>query len=82
MSVLSGNPSTTDGCASGPLRGVKVIEIASIGPGPFAAMLLADLGAEVVRIDRSGGAGNPLGEGLVELHAPRAALGGGGPQAP
>ncbi len=63
MSVLSGNPSTTDGCASGPLRGVKVIEIASIGPGPFAAMLLADLGAEVVRIDRSGGAGNPLGEG-------------------
>ena len=48
---------------SGPLHGVKVIEIASIGPGPFAAMLLSDLGAEVVRIDRSGGAGNPLGEG-------------------
>jgi alpha-methylacyl-CoA racemase len=40
-----------------------VIEIASIGPGPFAAMLLADLGADVLRIDRSGGAGNPLGEG-------------------
>lgn len=48
---------------SGPLHGVKVIEIASIGPGPFAAMLLADLGAEVIRIDRVGGAGNPLGEG-------------------
>ncbi|MBE2316076.1 CoA transferase [Solirubrobacter sp. CPCC 204708] len=47
----------------GPLHGVKVIEIASIGPGPFAAMLLADLGADVVRIDRAGGAGNPLGEG-------------------
>lgn len=47
----------------GPLHGVKVIEIASIGPGPFAAMLLADLGADVIRIDRAGGAGNPLGEG-------------------
>ncbi|RKQ86295.1 alpha-methylacyl-CoA racemase [Solirubrobacter pauli] len=48
---------------SGPLHGVRVIEIASIGPGPFAAMLLADLGADVIRIDRAGGAGNPLGEG-------------------
>lgn len=48
---------------SGPLHGIKVIEIASIGPGPFAAMLLADLGADVIRIDRAGGAGNPLGEG-------------------
>ena len=38
---------------SGPLSGVKVIEIAGIGPGPYAAMLLADLGAEVVRVDRA-----------------------------
>ncbi|MGE5597171.1 MAG: CaiB/BaiF CoA transferase family protein [Hyphomicrobiales bacterium] len=36
----------------GPLSGIKVLEIASIGPGPFCAMALADLGAEVVRIDR------------------------------
>jgi alpha-methylacyl-CoA racemase len=36
----------------GPLAGVRVIEIAGIGPGPFAAMLLADLGAEVLRVDR------------------------------
>jgi alpha-methylacyl-CoA racemase len=36
----------------GPLAGVRVIEIAGIGPGPFAAMLLADLGAEVLRLDR------------------------------
>src|SRR5262245_56787855 len=38
---------------AGPLRGIKVIEVAGIGPGPFCAMVLADLGAEVVRIDRS-----------------------------
>jgi len=37
----------------GPLLGVKILEIASIGPGPFAAMLLSDMGAEVVRIDRA-----------------------------
>lgn len=37
----------------GPLRGLKVIEIVGIGPGPFAAMLLADMGAEVIRIDRA-----------------------------
>jgi alpha-methylacyl-CoA racemase len=36
----------------GPLHDVKVIEVASIGPGPFTAMLLADMGAEVVRVDR------------------------------
>ena len=37
----------------GPLSGIKIIEIAGIGPGPFAAMLLADMGAEVLRVDRS-----------------------------
>ena len=37
----------------GPLEGIRVIEIAGIGPGPFAAMMLADLGAEIVRIDRA-----------------------------
>ena len=40
--------------AYGPLAGVRVIEIASMGPGPHAAMQLADLGAEVVRIERNG----------------------------
>ncbi|MGW6295911.1 CaiB/BaiF CoA transferase family protein [Streptomyces sp. NPDC055058] len=39
----------------GPLSGVRVVELAGIGPGPFAAMLLADLGADVVRVDRPGG---------------------------
>ena len=41
--------------ATGPLAGVRVIEMVGIGPGPFAAMLLADLGADVIRIDRPGG---------------------------
>ena len=39
----------------GPLQGVKIVEMAGIGPGPFCSMLLADLGAEVVSIDRPGG---------------------------
>ncbi|MET8508764.1 CaiB/BaiF CoA-transferase family protein [Streptomyces sp. NPDC004787] len=42
---------------TGPLSGVRVVELAGIGPGPFAAMLLADLGADVVRVDRPGGPG-------------------------
>src|SRR2546421_1593254 len=37
---------------SGPLEGLKVIEMAGIGPGPFTAMMLADMGAEVLRVDR------------------------------
>jgi alpha-methylacyl-CoA racemase len=36
----------------GPLSGCRVVELAGIGPGPFAGMILADLGAEVVRVDR------------------------------
>jgi alpha-methylacyl-CoA racemase len=38
---------------SGPLTGYRIIEIAGIGPGPFAAMMLADMGAEVVRVERA-----------------------------
>jgi alpha-methylacyl-CoA racemase len=40
---------------SGPLTGLKVIEMAGIGPGPFANMLLADMGADIIRVDRPGG---------------------------
>lgn len=36
----------------GPLKGLRVIELAGIGPGPYCAMLLADLGADVIRVDR------------------------------
>ncbi|MDR1999400.1 MAG: CoA transferase, partial [Frankiaceae bacterium] len=39
----------------GPLHGVTVIELAGIGPGPFCGMMLADMGARVIRVDRVGG---------------------------
>ena len=39
----------------GPLEGLRVVELAGLGPGPFCGLLLADLGAEVIRIDRPGG---------------------------
>jgi len=50
------------GQKTGPLAGVKVVEIAGIGPGPHACMILADLGADIIRIERPGGqalAGGP-----------------------
>ena len=37
----------------GPLAGIKIIELAGIGPGPFCGMMLADMGAEVIRVDRA-----------------------------
>ena len=63
----------------GPLEGYRVVEIAGIGPGPFCAMVLSDLGAEVIRVDRksaagSGGKGNVLNRGrrsiAVDLKKP------------
>jgi len=39
----------------GPLKGLTIIEISGIGPGPFAGMSLADMGAEVIRVERPGG---------------------------
>lgn len=41
----------------GPLKGIKIIEMAGIGPGPFCGMVLADLGAEVIRVDRGSAKG-------------------------
>ncbi|MFG1933880.1 CaiB/BaiF CoA transferase family protein [Mycobacterium sp. NPDC048908] len=52
---------------SGPLAGVKVLELGGIGPGPHAAMVLADLGADVVRVRRPGGLQMPA-ENLDLLH--------------
>ncbi|HZH26758.1 MAG TPA: CaiB/BaiF CoA-transferase family protein [Azospirillaceae bacterium] len=46
--------------ARGPLDGVRILEMAGIGPGPYCAMLLGDLGADVLRIDRPGGDPNGL----------------------
>ena len=57
------SPSTPEpSTRSGPLRGVRILEMAGIGPGPFAAMLLADMGAEVVRIERPGTPPSPAGD--------------------
>ncbi|MEV6195462.1 CaiB/BaiF CoA-transferase family protein [Streptomyces sp. NPDC051920] len=41
--------------SAGPLAGVRVLELGGIGPGPFAAMMLADMGAEVIRVERAAG---------------------------
>jgi len=64
-------PQTSVG-ASGPLAGFRIVEFAGIGPGPFACMMLADMGAEVVTLDRIG-AGKSLksiagrGRKVIEL---------------
>ena len=46
---------TSENKALGPLAGIKVVEFAGIGPGPFCGMLLADMGAEVTLLERAGG---------------------------
>lgn len=46
---------THEGTRQGPLSGIRVVEFAGIGPAPFGAMLLADLGADIIRLDRPGG---------------------------
>jgi alpha-methylacyl-CoA racemase len=52
---------------TGPLAGIRVVEFAGIGPGPFAAMLLADMGADVITIETPAkgivGQRNPLNRG-------------------
>ncbi|MBY6092210.1 CaiB/BaiF CoA transferase family protein [Maritimibacter alkaliphilus] len=45
--------------AAPPLEGLRILEFAGLGPGPFAGMMLADMGAEVIRIDRPGGGVSP-----------------------
>ena len=61
----------------GPLAGIRVVEIGSIGPGPFCAMVLADLGADVLRVDRLSGAGlcGPSTRLLDRAAQPRPAVG-------
>ena len=49
---------------SGPLTGVRIIELAGIGPGPFAAMMLADMGADIIRVERAGSVRETLPENI------------------
>lgn len=61
--AAAARPESRPAAVAGPLAGLKVVEVAGIGPGPYAGMLLADLGAEVTRVGRVGmddhGAGDP-----------------------
>ncbi len=61
----------------GPLQGVKIIELTGLGPGPFAAMMLSDMGAEVIRIDRSSAVrgGDPATPPLDPLARGRRSIG-------
>src|ERR1700691_6198025 len=58
---------TADRPGGGPLSGLRVLEVGGLGPAPFAGMLLADLGAEVVRIDRPEAVGHDLADGSQVL---------------
>ncbi len=49
---------------AGPLSGIKILEIAGIGPGPFGAMMLSDMGAEVVRVERANRVPESFPEGV------------------
>jgi alpha-methylacyl-CoA racemase len=55
------------GQGTGPLRGVRVVELAGIGPGPHACTILADLGADVIRLERPGGAPTAGGSRETDL---------------
>ncbi|MFT7473245.1 MAG: alpha-methylacyl-CoA racemase [Verrucomicrobiales bacterium] len=61
----------------GPLEGVKVVELAGLGPGPFAAMMLADMGADVIKVDRASASrgGNPDAPPADVLHRNRQSIG-------
>src|SRR5690606_25408752 len=55
--LREGSVTVSTGQGRGPLQGLRVVEFAGIGPAPHCAMLLSDLGAEVLRIERPGGNG-------------------------
>ena len=66
--------STVPSTAAGPLAGIRVVELGGIGPGPFAGMLLADQGAEVIRIDRPAEAGRASGHPILHRNRRSVAL--------
>src|SRR4030095_2423052 len=49
-----GDPQYMQAPMAGPLKGIRIVEMGGIGPAPFAAMMLADHGAEVIRVERAG----------------------------
>ena len=59
---------------SGPLQGLKVIEFGGIGPGPFCAMMLSDMGADVIRLDRKADKGKDRGQGVFLASGRRSVL--------
>jgi alpha-methylacyl-CoA racemase len=60
---------------SGPLSGVKIVEIAGIGPGPFGALMLSDMGAEIIRVDRAQSVRGETGPGWDLLNRGRRSVG-------
>src|SRR2546421_12569720 len=58
MSSSASQAQESSARTTGPLTGVRIVEFAGIGPGPFACMMLADMGAEVVTLDRVGAGKN------------------------
>ena len=48
---------------AGPLSGTKIVEVGGIGPGPFGAMMLADMGADIIRIDRASAVPDEIPDG-------------------
>lgn len=71
---MASTPDTLDRDGRGPLAGLRVVELAGIGPGPYAAMLLADMGAEVVRVERPGPAASSLPAAVDVLRRGRQAV--------
>jgi len=59
---------------SGPLKGLKVIEFGGIGPGPFCAMMLSDMGADIIRLDRKADKGKDRGQGTFLASGRRGVL--------
>src|ERR1022692_3664048 len=68
---------TTEAGDMGPLAGVKIVEFTGIGPAPMAAMMLADMGATIIRIDRTGPTdlGVPMPEQFEFTKRSRAVIG-------
>jgi alpha-methylacyl-CoA racemase len=53
--------------ATGPLSGIKVLEVAGMGPGPFCAQVLSDFGADVIRVDRADVVGDPANDAITAV---------------